>query len=78
MTPEAAATGLPEPDLRELVERCVAREPTDGLCAVEELSVLVPRLAGALRRRVAILERSGLLAPAKADRRYPEQLGDFR
>ncbi len=79
MTPEAAAPlELPEPELRELVEQCVSRYPTDGMRAVDELSALFPRLAEALRRRVAILERSGLLGPERPERRYPEQLGDFR
>jgi serine/threonine protein kinase len=75
---QEAVPGLPQPELRELVEQCVARYPTDGMRAVDELSAQYPRQASALRRRVAILERSGLLAPERAEQNYPEQLGDFR
>lgn len=68
----------PVADLRDLVEYCVARHPIDGARVVEEACARYPRLAPGLRRRMAILERSGLLVGAAPAASYPERLGDFR
>lgn len=78
MHPVPETAGPREPDLRELVELCIARYPTDGPRVVEETCARYPDLAALLRRRLAILERSGLLDVAPADRSYPDRLGDFR
>lgn len=68
----------PDPGLRELVEACVARYPSDGTAALEDLCASYPKHAAQLRRRVAILQRSGLLEVGQPSQQYPDQLGDFR
>jgi len=66
--------------LRDLIALCLERREQEGDAAIEAVCRDHPRDAAALRERLAILERSGLLvdrdaAPAAA---VPERLGDFR
>ncbi|MEZ5964506.1 MAG: serine/threonine-protein kinase [Planctomycetota bacterium] len=75
--PEPEPGLSPPPDLRALVEQCVSRFPTDGARAVDEACAQYPHLAAALRRRMALLERSGFLAGDPGQTDYPDRLGDF-
>jgi len=76
--PDRPTAATPDPDLRSLVELCVAQYPIDGQQVVDQVCARHPRHADALRRRMAILERSGLLAVTATAAGYPERLGDFR
>lgn len=66
--------------LRRLVAECVERYEEEGEGAVDALCGKHPEQADALRRRVAILGRMGLLETGSAaeGRPLPERLGDFR
>ncbi len=71
------------PQLNELVERCLAAMEQEGAPALERLCALHPNEASALRRRVALLQGFGLAGDAAADAEpaadppIPKRLGDF-
>lgn len=66
--------------LRRLVAECVERYEEEGEGAVDALCGKHPEQADALRRRVAVLGRMGLLETGSGaeGRPLPERLGDFR
>ena len=59
--------------LNDLVQQCVDQWPQTGGQIVEDLCLANPDLATALRRRMAVLQRTGFLSEELA----PRSLGEF-
>ncbi len=65
--------------VRDLVARCLEQLDERGSAVIDELCCDVPHLKDAVRRRLASLERLGLVKPGATEAtRFPEQLGEFR
>ena len=65
--------------VRELVARCLDQIDERGSGVIEDVCRETPELADSVRRRLATLERAGLVAPVTGnDEAFPDQLGEFK
>ncbi|MBL8860277.1 MAG: protein kinase [Planctomycetes bacterium] len=77
MSPSSEDARLESAALEALVFECLERSESEGDGALEALCAAHPAEALALRERMAVLRRAGLVGSA-APAAFPESLGDFR
>ena len=70
---------MTDPALNELIARCLDRIQDEGAAAVDAVCAEHPEHASALRQRLSVLARMGLLPiPVASTDAPPERLGEFR